>query len=59
MVEVSSGFFVGGEAGGVSRPRIGLGPGEHIGICLLGTAAGVPLDEVFSVRCGGGVDARS
>jgi hypothetical protein len=40
----------GGEAGGVSRPRAGRGPGEHTGRCLFGMAAGVPLDDVFSVR---------
>jgi hypothetical protein len=45
----------GGDAGGVSRPRAGTGPGEHIGKCLFGIAAGVPRVEVFSVRCGGGV----
>lgn len=48
----------GGEAGGVSRPRAGTGPGEHTGMCLFGIAAGVPRDDVFSVRCGGGVDER-
>lgn len=49
----------GGDAGGVSRPRIGTGPGEQTGMCLFGTAAGVPLEEVFRVRCGGGVDDRA
>lgn len=44
----------GGEAGGVA----GSPPGEHTGMCLLGMAAGVPRDEVFSDRCGGGVDER-
>jgi len=44
----------GGEAGGVA----GSPPGEHTGMCLLGTAAGVPRDEVLSDRCGGGVDVR-
>jgi hypothetical protein len=29
-----------------------------MGMCLLGTAAGVPRDEVLSVRCGGGVVDR-
>ena len=50
--------FDGGEDGGVSRPRTGTGPGEHTGMCLLGTAAGVPREYVFSVRCGGGVEER-
>jgi hypothetical protein len=50
--------FDGGDAGGVSRPRAGTGPGEHIGMCLFGIAAGVPRVEVFSVRCGGGVLER-
>lgn len=45
----------GGDDGGVSSPREGAGPVGHTGICLLGTAAGVPLDEVFKERCGGGV----
>lgn len=50
--------FVGGEAGGVSRPRAGTGPGEHTGMCLLGTGTGAPRDEAFKRRCGGGVDER-
>ena len=49
----------GGEEGGVSRPCPGRGPGEQIGRCLLGIAAGVPLEDVLSVRCGGGVVGRS
>lgn len=49
----------GGEFGGVSRPWAGLGPGEHTGKCLFGTAAGVPLTEVLSVMCGGGVEVRA
>ena len=44
----------GGEAGGVA----GRPPGEHTGICLLGMAAGVPRDEVFSEWSGGGVAER-
>jgi hypothetical protein len=44
----------GGEAGGVS----GSPPGEHVGMCLLGMAAGVPRDDVLSERCGGGVGDR-
>jgi hypothetical protein len=48
----------GGDAGGVSGPRKGTGPGEHTGICLFGTAAGVPRVDVLSVRCGGGVVER-
>jgi hypothetical protein len=39
----------GGELGGVSRPCTGRGPGEHVGICLFGMAAGVPLTDVLSV----------
>lgn len=50
--------FEGGDEGGVSRPRVGTGPGEHTGRCLLGMAAGVPREEVLSVRCGGGVEVR-
>ena len=49
----------GGDAGGVSRPRAGTGPGEQTGMCLLGTAAGVPREDVFNVRWGGGVEERS
>jgi len=49
----------GGDEGGVSRPCAGRGPGEQIGRCLFGIAAGVPLEEVLSVRCGGGVVGRS
>lgn len=52
-------FADGGEDGGVTRPWFGLGPGEHIGRCLFGMAAGVPRDEVLRVRCGGGVFGRS
>ena len=44
----------GGEAGGVS----GSPPGEHVGMCLLGMAAGAPRDDVLSDRCGGGVGDR-
>ena len=40
----------GGEDGGVSSPRMGTGPGEHTGMCLFGTAAGVPREDVFRVR---------
>lgn len=50
--------LVGGEAGGVTKPRSGTGPGEHTGMCLFGTATGVPRVDVFSVRCGGGVEER-
>lgn len=49
----------GGEAGGVCRPGSGRGPGEHIGMCLFGTGAGVPREDVLSVREGGGVEERS
>ena len=52
-------FAEGGEDGGVTSPCEGLGPGEHTGRCLLGMAAGVPRDDVLSVRCGGGVFGRS
>jgi hypothetical protein len=45
----------GGDAGGVT----GVPPGEHTGMCLLGTAAGVPRDEVLSDRCVGGVEVRA
>ena len=48
--------FEGGEEGGVSRPRTGTGPGLQMGKCLLGTAAGVPREDVFSR--GGGVGGR-
>jgi hypothetical protein len=44
----------GGEAGGVA----GSPPGEHSGMCLLGTAVGVPREVVFSDRWGGGVEER-
>lgn len=44
----------GGEAGGVT----GSPPGEHVGMCLLGMAVGVPRDDVLSKRCGGGVVER-
>jgi hypothetical protein len=44
----------GGDAGGVA----GSPPGEHTGMCLFGIAAGVPRDEVFNDRCGGGVGER-
>lgn len=50
--------LLGGDAGGVSSPAISLGPGEQMGMCLFGTAAGVPREDVFKVRCGGGVEAR-
>jgi hypothetical protein len=49
----------GGEAGGVSGLPVGRGPGEQMGMCLLGTAAGVPREEVLSDRCGGGVVDRA
>ena len=51
--------LVGGDAGGVTSPRSGTGPGEQTGMCLFGTATGVPRVEVFSVRCGGGVEERA
>jgi hypothetical protein len=44
----------GGDAGGVA----GSPPGEQSGMCLLGIAVGVPREEVFSDRCGGGVEER-
>jgi hypothetical protein len=47
----------GGVEGGVVRP-VGAFPGEHSGMCLLGTAVGVPLTDVFKVICGGGVAGR-
>jgi hypothetical protein len=37
---------------------MGRGPGEQVGRCLLGMAAGVPLTDVLSVMCGGGVEVR-
>ena len=36
----------------------GRGPGEQYGICLFGTAAGVPRCEVFKDSDGGGVSVR-
>ena len=48
----------GGDAGGVSRPQVGTGPGEHTGRCLFGMGVGVPRDRALSARCGGGVDER-
>jgi hypothetical protein len=47
----------GGEAGGAST--LGRGPGLQMGMCLFGTAAGVPRCEVLIDRCGGGVAVRS
>lgn len=47
--------FGGGDVGGVVRPTV-TRPGEQCGMCLFGTAAGVPRTEVLSVRCGGGVE---
>ena len=47
----------GGDRGGDSA--FGRGPGLQKGMCLLGTAAGVPLCEVLMLRCGGGVAVRS
>lgn len=49
----------GGDAGGVTNPRSGTGPGGHTGMCLFGIAWGVPRDDVFSDRCGGGVEERA
>lgn len=51
--------LVGGEAGGVTKPRSGTGPGGHTGICLFGMATGVPRVVVFNVRWGGGVEERA
>lgn len=49
----------GGDAGGVSSWREeGRGPGEQMGMCLLGTAAGVPRCEVLIESAGGGVAVR-
>lgn len=46
---------VGGEAGGVSNcVGAGRGPGEQCGMCLLGTAEGVPRWEVFMFKWPGG-----
>ena len=56
MVSISC-VGVGGEAGGTST--LGRGPGLQMGMCLLGTAAGVPRWEVLIERCGGGVAVRS
>lgn len=51
MEEVSmTDCLEGGDDGGVSRPREGAGPVGHMGICLFGTADGVPLDDVFRER---------
>jgi hypothetical protein len=47
----------GGDSGGESA--FGRGPGLQKGICLLGTAAGVPRCDVLMLRCGGGVAVRS
>ena len=47
----------GGDRGGESP--FGRGPGLQKGICLLGTAAGVPLCDVLMLKCGGGVAVRS
>ena len=47
----------GGDRGGESD--FGRGPGLQKGICLLGTAAGVPRCDVLMLRCGGGVAVRS
>ena len=50
----------GGEQGGVSSWRDpGRGPGEQNGMCLFGTAAGVPRCEVLMLSCGGGVAVRA
>lgn len=49
---------VGGDAGGVTSPRSGTGPGGHTGMCLFGMAWGVVPRDVLSVKCGGGVAAR-
>ena len=60
MVDVSMMLSLeGGDDGGVSGVRAGTGPGEHTGMCLFGMAAGVPREDVFSVRCGGGVEDRA
>lgn len=51
----SSWVEVGGDAGGVSSWRgEGRGPGEQWGMCLLGTAVGVPRWEVLMLRWPGG-----
>lgn len=55
---VSSVHPFGGDEGGVSSPWPGTGPGGHIGMCLFGTAVGVPREDVFRVRCGAGVVER-
>lgn len=48
-------MVVGGDAGGVSSWRgEGRGPGEQWGMCLLGTAVGVPRWEVLMLRWPGG-----
>ena len=54
---VSSSWVVGGDIGGESA--FGRGPGLQKGMCLFGTAAGVPRCEVLILRCGGGVAVRS
>ncbi len=55
--------FEGGEAGGVAGTCVGMGPGEHTGRCLLGTAPeldvfklsfGVKGGEIEACRKGGG-----
>ena len=54
---VSSSCAAGGDMGG--ELALGRGPGLQKGMCLLGTAAGVPRCEVLMLRCGGGVAVRS
>ena len=50
--------LVGGDAGGVTSPRSGTGPGGHTGRCLFGMGCGAPR-AVLSVKCGGGVGERA
>lgn len=47
-----------GESGVSGCRNAGRGPGEQKGMCLLGTAAGVPRWEVLMLRWGGGVAVR-
>lgn len=47
---------LGGDAGGVLSCRVGRGPGEQYGKCLLGTVVGVPRCDVLIERWEGVVE---